>query len=626
MNSGIYDQAALGAGLGPGTGTLSAIAAALLKTALDHARSKPSKQGATADTPEMVGAPSSGLPDLTMTAAGPGLPVPNAGGIQEEARSPFVPAVQAPVAPQATYDIKGGGPITNYAGEWTGDAQAGGDPGPPASATDPYDDAHTALARALDDRRAALQGLMGLQRPAPQAMHLGTGKAALLAALSVLGSLVSHSGEGGANFIQGYLGGERARLNDSNSAADAQYQERLRRAGLAAQIAGEGVSNAQGELSRLDNDAYRRAQMEQRAGAQNETAVSRIATAFQSAKDLPTMERAAARWRRLDPSTAPSAQDVERAYDEKRAQLKFSAISQWRSQYQNDLNAFGEISEARAKELDPIRHTIASLAGLDPSDLPPPPTGKSVRMQAYEASREEFKARMTHVSAMDRERLAIAKGNLSVARGHLEIAKQNLATSRDQLSLAQYQAALRAYELAQKGTTEASTAAGMKLKIQIAGQEAKVRDLEAGLPEDEEDQTQDQSEAIAKARAELSAMYAERAELQAMRQWPTKMMDLGFLGQTDTDIPNRSGTSAPPPPPPGLKTLQGPNGETLTKRDTAGITLTQALKKAYGYVPQVTVSRAMAEKIWSDAVDAIQNLHADPGQVLRAAAKKLRGQ
>jgi cell wall-associated NlpC family hydrolase len=161
------------------------------------------------------------------------------------------------------------------------------------------------------------------------------------------------------------------------------------------------------------------------------------------------------RLRSLDPDFAPSPEEQTADWkahsykqDKAQADIEKQVHDSWRKEWGQRADVFGEVSEADAAELEPIRKEWEAKYGVK---LPNIPTGKSVRLRAIQRRAQEFDKTLTFKNKAHRKTLAIRQGMLDATKERVQVLKEQIRLAHERgwagIEVSQYNAALRAYGL-----------------------------------------------------------------------------------------------------------------------------------------------------------------------------------
>lgn len=154
-----------------------------------------------------------------------------------------------------------------------------------------------------------------------------------------------------------------------------------------------------------------------------------------------------AKLQRADPDYVPSAPSDDEAnayFSEVKAGRIATVAAGLQKEYDAQTSKFGIIPPDKAKEYEEMRNRRAVLAGIDPKDLPPVPTGETLRKQAQTQAMERFNKTFNRLTLNQKQNLSVAQGRLEVARQMVEISKANGDVNAARLAEQEWNDAVRA--------------------------------------------------------------------------------------------------------------------------------------------------------------------------------------
>lgn len=231
-----------------------------------------------------------------------------------------------------------------------------------------------------------------------------------------------------------------------------------------------------------------------------------------------------------DSGLAPTDQEIESAVQGLQNENSRHANTEWEKALGSELNAFGEVDEARSGQMETQRQAIAKRYGIDPNNLRVTPTAKTLKAQAQLLANEKF----TFLKSKTKEDFKLKWANYQIAKQRAATYAEAVANGfmlgnvRNQISMGHLQ--MRGIESATKDMVTASQKEFRSL----------VNDLKALS---EQPPSPENQKKIAQKRAELNQLTLPVAEELGLTPGeilkdPFKVMDT-ILQAIDDEETNR---------------------------------------------------------------------------------------
>ena len=411
--------------------------------------------------------------------------------------------------------------------------------------------------------QATQQALATRQRPQRPGMTLGTEDLIKFA----LGSILTR-GKDTSGLIAGMLSGKQnlrdRKFNDTLEQDQAQQQ------GLIGQVnadrqAAQFYGGQADDLMRIEDRDYARQiqqqQLEENVRKQGEVerdrdeqrllnALNQQQSMYNTSKsrnNFEGMKQAAARQRQIEArlkdispvyeATALDDEQVSRDFNANSAQTKLAVQREWRNLVDARKDYGGWITDKDANELKQTRKAMEEAYNLEPGILGDPPTGKTLKLQAYEREIAEFEKnykfkadKQTQDLILRKTSLQIQKERLGETKKQTVIAQQNANTGAYNAATSAYNAELRAYEEQAKALKDDSRKEAGDIQKKLKGQIAYYN----GLPSDSK-QTKGERE---KAKAKVDELAAKMRLFVNQSSGPIDGLGFKSLGMTPDQLAN----------------------------------------------------------------------------------------
>lgn len=165
----------------------------------------------------------------------------------------------------------------------------------------------------------------------------------------------------------------------------------------------------------------------------------------------------------VQPELAPTNEEIQKDAQYLQNQNVQKASQQWELAMRDEANAFGEVSEQRAAELENQRRSIAQAYGIDVNVLRPVRTGKTLAAEKFALTQKQFAFLKTKTA----EDFKLKWANYQVAKDRAQTYAQAVANGfylgTGRLGVAQGHLSMRQAEFEAKGVLNSSQGEMQKL-------------------------------------------------------------------------------------------------------------------------------------------------------------------